>query len=181
MMTAYLRDMTINPARIKGRNVEVRQTYLPQGGLLPDDITTIKRQMPVPYDLTMDLTMYVSNIEQHFQLLEQILVLFDPILQIQTNDAAFDWTKISIMELFNISLEENFPVDTNRRMIVTTLTIKLPIYLSLPANLKNNYVKDIYMRVGTVDDSSFDFIVEDLDGQQIPYTKVKSGDDLTLP
>ena len=43
------------------------------GGIFPDDLTVVKRAMPVPYDATIELSIYASNTQQMHQMLEQIL------------------------------------------------------------------------------------------------------------
>ena len=42
--------------------------------------------MPVPYLLNMQVDVWTSNTDQKLQLMEQILVLFNPALEIQHND-----------------------------------------------------------------------------------------------
>ena len=49
--------------------------------------------MPVAYQAQFELNMYVSSQEQHYELLEQILVLFDPTLELWTSDEPFDWCR----------------------------------------------------------------------------------------
>ena len=46
--------------------------------------------------------MATSNTDQKLQLLEQILVLFNPALEIQQNDNPVDWTTITTVELTDI-------------------------------------------------------------------------------
>lgn len=179
-MSTYMRNIALAPDRIKGRNTTTRNTSLPQGGIFPDDIQVIERQMPIPYNLTMELSLYVSNMDQHFQALEQILMLFDPILQIQTNDSMFDWTKITNIELQDINLEENHPINLDRRVIITTMSFKVPIWISLPADIKTNYVKKIFTRVSALDAVDFDNVVDAFDLQGLEYTKVFDLDDIDI-
>ena len=47
---------------------------------------TIERLMPVPYKLTIKLDIWTSNTNQKMQLLEQIVTLFNPSLEIQNTD-----------------------------------------------------------------------------------------------
>jgi len=60
---------------------------------------TIERLMPVPYKLTLKLDIWTSNTNQKMQILEQMLVLFNPSLEIQSTDNYIDWTSLSIVEL----------------------------------------------------------------------------------
>ena len=51
---------------------------------------SVKRLMPVPYLLNMQVDVWTSNTDQKLQLLEQMLVLFNPALEIQHNDNPVD-------------------------------------------------------------------------------------------
>ncbi len=177
-MSAYVRAINMAPELRKGVGGTRRETFLPKGGLLPDDIKTVRQLMPVPYAMDIDLSIWTSNSDQQFQLLEQILMYFDPILQIQTSDEKFDWTKLAIVELTGISFDENFPIGVERRVIVTTLTFRVPIYISGPNELKASFVNDIFARITTVNgnfDEFFDSVYTALDSE---YELVVSGDEL---
>ena len=47
---------------------------------------SIERLMPVPYTLELKLDIWTSNTKQKLQLLEQLMVLFNPALEIQSTD-----------------------------------------------------------------------------------------------
>jgi len=134
----------------KGIGVVDRRTYLPEGGVYPTDLKVVERVMPIPYVMTMELSMYASNTLQLHQILEQILMLFDPVLQLQTNDSAFDWTKIVSVELVGINNEENMPPGGDRRMLVWSLTFDIPIYISAPMDIKEQIVKKIIIQLGNL-------------------------------
>jgi hypothetical protein len=51
---------------------------------------TVERLMPTPFKLTMKADLWTSNTDQKLQLLEQILVLFNPSLELQTTDNYID-------------------------------------------------------------------------------------------
>ena len=183
MMSAYINAIQMAPESRKGVGNTKRQTYLPQGALFPDGLETVHQYMPVPYKISAELSIYASNTEQHFQILEQILMVFDPIVQIQTSDALFDWTKLTTVELDNINFDQSYPIGTDRRMIMSTLSFIFPIYISAPANLKNDFIKDIYVRIGAVSSSAntSQEMIDDLDGQGLEYEKWFSLDDINLP
>lgn len=182
VMSTNLSGLTLAPELRKGVGSQRRQTFMPLGGQFPDDISTVHYLAPIPYKATMDLSIYVSNTEQRFQILEQILMLFDPTIQIQTSDSAFDWTKITFVELEGINYEDNYPSGTERRMLVTTLTFTMPIYIAAPANLRDQYIKKIFMRIGVTNstDATGNEIINDLDAQGIQYDKIFDLDDFDL-
>ena len=123
--------------------------------------------MPIPYIMSTELSIYASNTQQAHQILEQLLMLFDPNLQIQTTDAAFDWTKITGVEMTGISNEENYPAGGDRRMIVSNLTFDVPIYISAPADIRDNLVRKIFIKLGDTDALTVNEFDEN--GELIPF------------
>jgi hypothetical protein len=98
---------------------------------------TIERLMPVPYKLTIKLDIWTSNTNQKFQLLEQMLTLFNPALEIQSTDNYIDWTSLSVVELESSNWSSRtIPVGTENPIDVSTLTFTLPIWISAPAKVK---------------------------------------------
>jgi len=98
---------------------------------------TIERLMPVPYSLTINLDIWTSNTNQKFQLLEQIIPLFNPALEIQSTDNFIDWTSLSVVELESSKWSSRtIPVGTEDPIDVATLTFKIPIWITSPAKVK---------------------------------------------
>jgi hypothetical protein len=98
---------------------------------------TIERLMPVPYKLTLKLDIWTSNTNQKMQLLEQILTLFNPALEIQSTDNYIDWTSLSVVELQTVQWSSRtIPVGTDNPIDIATLTFALPIWISAPAKVK---------------------------------------------
>jgi hypothetical protein len=93
--------------------------------------------MPVPYSLTVNLDIWTSNTNQKFQLLEQIIPLFNPALEIQSTDNFIDWTSLSVVELDSSRWSSRtIPTGTEEQIDIATLTFKLPIWISSPAKVK---------------------------------------------
>lgn len=181
-MSVYASGLDLATDMMHGTGVERRNVFIPSGGLVPDDARVVHQLMPVPYRLTMDLTIYVSNTDHHFQILEQILLLFNPSLQIQTSDSLFDWTRLSTVELKSIDFEQNYPPSSDRRIIQTTLRFETVIRISAPAEVRKDFVEKIFMRIGAVSLASknnFDIIAE-LDDQNVEYEQIWGIKD-TLP
>jgi hypothetical protein len=179
-----MQGMDIAPELQAGINTTRNQTYLPVGGVLPDDIKTVSQLRPVPYRVNLEVAIYASNTDQHFQMLEQILILFNPGVQIQISDSTFDMTKITTMELMGIRFEQNYPSAADRRIIQTTLDFSFPIYLSAPAQVKSNFINTIYARIGSLTsqaagNSSYS-IVENLDVEGAAYTMIVTGNELKI-
>tara|TARA_B110000503_G_C7166785_1_gene422290 strand:+ start:2133 stop:3542 length:1410 start_codon:yes stop_codon:yes gene_type:complete len=98
---------------------------------------TVERLMPTPYTLTLNADIWTTNTEQKLQILEQILVMFNPSLEIQTTDNYVDWTSLSVVDLANINFtNKTIPVGIDSEIDVATLTFTTPIYISPPAKVK---------------------------------------------
>ncbi len=183
IMSAAINNLVMAPETRKGVGTVRRNTYLPRGGSVPDDISTVRQLMPVPYKVSANLAIWASNHEQRYQILEQLLVMFDPTVQIQKTDALFDWTKMTTVELTGIDYEDNYPIGVDRRMLITNLTFEFPIWISAPASVKDDFVKQIYARIGVVSNSSLthEQMVAELQAQGIEYDLWFDGDALDLP
>lgn len=181
-MSAYIRGLDFKKEWQAGIGFEQRQSYLKTGGLLPDDVKVIHQRRPFPFELTIELNLYASNTDQHFQMLEQILLVFDPMLQIQTSDGLFDLGRMTHVELTGVSLNTNWPIGTDKRIVQSMLSFKMPIWMQTPADVRKDFVEKIFMRVGAVSDvsgGSYE-IISDLDAEGVEYQLVISADDLTF-
>jgi hypothetical protein len=144
-MAVYISSLTYDRSRIQDptfvgkMNIrqrtynELTQEYESAQG----NAFTIERSMPVPYVLELKLDIWTSNTKQKLQLFEQIGVLFNPGLEIQSTDNYIDWTSLSVVYLEGESWSSRtVPIGTDNPIDVLTLTFKLPIWLSPPAKVK---------------------------------------------
>jgi len=93
--------------------------------------------MPVPYSLEVQLDIWTSNTNQKLQLLEQILTLFNPSLEIQSTDNYLDWSSLSVVELIgNTWSSRNIPVNTDDPIDISSLRFTMPIWINPPAKVK---------------------------------------------
>ena len=120
---------------------------------------TVERHMPVPYNLNMAVDIWCSNTDQKMQLLEQILVLFNPAIELQANDNPLDWTNITNVELIDIVWSSRaVPQGVDTQLDIATLTFSMPIWLNPPAKVKKqSIIKQIIARVNNTDS------IDDLD------------------
>lgn len=179
-MAAYMRSVDMAENRYAGIGTERRNTYVPVGGLVPDDMRTVHQRRALPINLTMELSIMSSNTKQHLQILEQILPLFDPQLNIQHSDSPFDMTRLTHVKLTGINTDSNYPTGTESRIIQSTLTFEIPAYIDSPSDVRSSIVKKIFLRVGAVaSNASFDNnyeIIADLDAQGIDYNEIFDAD-----
>lgn len=59
---------------------------------------TIERYMPVPYDLTVGLTLWASNMDQLLQVAEQIGQQFNDELDLQISNSPADWSYLTTLK-----------------------------------------------------------------------------------
>lgn len=149
-MAANLVGMEMMPERYTGMGTHDRHVHLPLGGVMPDDLKVTYRQKHVPYRGIYELAVLTSNKDQQFQIIEQISLLFNPVLQIQTSDAAQDASKLSTVELKSISMDENYPPGGDKRNILTTFNFETILYMASPYNQRDEVVKRIKLRLATV-------------------------------
>lgn len=98
---------------------------------------TIERLMPVPYKLTLNLDIWTSNTNQKLQLLEQIVTLFNPALEIQSTDNFIDWTSLTVVELESTTwTSRSIPMGTENPIDICTMRFNVPIWISPPVKVK---------------------------------------------
>jgi hypothetical protein len=101
------------------------------------DAFTVERFMPVPYKLTLKMDIWTSNTTQKLQLIEQMYPLFNPAVEIQSTDNYIDWTSLSAVFLQTTSWSSrSIPAGGATTIDISGATFELPIWLSLPAKVK---------------------------------------------
>ena len=144
LMTFYITGLDYEQSRMQDpyfvSRINVRQrTYDPvtetyettQGNAF-----SIERLMPVPFKLTINLDIWTSNTNQKLQLLEQVLTLFNPSLEIQSTDNYIDWSSLSVMYLDRTQWSSrSIPIGTDNPIDVASLTFSMPIWISSPAKV----------------------------------------------
>jgi hypothetical protein len=110
---------------------------------------TVERLMPTPYKLTLKADIWTTNTDMKLQIMEQILMLFNPSLEIQTTDNFLDWTSLSVVELTDITFSSrSIPVGNETEIDVGSLTFETPIWISAPTKVKKlGVVTDVLMNI----------------------------------
>ena len=170
MISCYITGLEYNPERrqdptfVDKKHIRMRKfdantnSYTTQQG----NAFTIERMMPVPYTLQMSVDIWTSNTNQKLQLLEQLLVLFNPALEIQSTDNYLDWTSLSYIELAATQFtSRSIPQGVDDQIDIATLQFTVPIFLSAPAKVKklgviNKIVASIYDDNGGIADGVID-------------------------
>lgn len=144
-MAVYINNVTYDRDRVQDPTfvgkMQIRERYYNEETLEYENrqgnAFSIERLMPVPYTLELKLDIWTSNTKQKLQLLEQLMVLFNPALEIQSTDNYIDWTSLSAVYLESPNwTSRSVPIGTENPIDVATLTFKLPVWISPPAKVK---------------------------------------------
>jgi hypothetical protein len=124
------------------------------------DLYTVERLMPTPYKLTIKADIWATNTDQKLQIMEQILMLFNPSLEIQTTDNYVDWSSLSVVELTDVIFSSrSIPAGLESEIDIGTLTFETPIWISPPSKVKRmGVIHDIIMNIH---DESYSFETEE--------------------
>ena len=187
MMSAYVtnfeyaRERMQEPYWVDKKHIRMRKYDQDTGQYTTEqgNAFTVERLMPVPYDLSMNLDIWTSNTTQKLQLLEQILVLFNPALEIQSTDNYLDWGSLSYINLENTTWSNRtVPVGVDETIDIATLSFKMPIWLSAPSKVKKlgvvtKIVASIYDDNGGIADGVIDGQI--LMGERMKFTPMNFG------
>lgn len=145
LMTFYISSLDYDRPRMQEpyfvSKVNVRQraydseteTFDPVQG----NAFTIERLMPVPYKMGITLDIWTSNTNQKMQLLEQMLTLFNPSLEVQSTDNFIDWTSLTVVELDSVTwTSRSIPIGPDNPIDIATIKFNIPIWLSSPIKVK---------------------------------------------
>lgn len=98
---------------------------------------TVERIMPSPYLLTLNADIWTTSAEQKLQLWEQIVVFFNPSLEIQTTDNYIDWTSLSVLHLEGQTwTSRSVPQGVTEDIDILSLTFSAPIWITPPAKIR---------------------------------------------
>lgn len=150
------RDRTQEPFYTDTRQVAERE-WDRQNGVYTSEqgnLYTLQRYMPVPYDLTIQVDIWTTNTDSKFQILEQLMVLFNPSIQLQSNDNPLDWGNVFELELNNVDWSsKSIPQGTEDVLDIATLTFEVPIWISPPAKVtRQKIIQRIVADIHSVSD-----------------------------
>ena len=98
---------------------------------------TIERIMPTPYKLVVKADIWSANTDQKLQILEQILMLFNPSLEIQTSDNYVDWASLSVIYMDDLTFSSrSIPTGNDSNIDIATMSLSMPIWISPPIKVK---------------------------------------------
>ena len=170
-MTVYINGVTYDRDRVQDPTfvgkMSIRQRYYNEDTQefenRQGNAFTIERSMPVPYTIDLKVDIWTSNTKQKLQLLEQLMVLFNPGMEIQSTDNYIDWTSLSVVYLESPTwTSRSVPIGTENNIDVATLTFKLPVWISPPAKVKKlGVIEKIVASIHDADGNLSDAVYND--------------------
>ena len=200
-MSVHITSINMAPDRRQSQTlvrtdlVDERKFDFEEGKYIPNELGdrfTVKRIMPVPYNFTFQLDMWTSNQDQKMQLMEQIMMLFNPSIDLQTSDNPLDWTAITFAEMQDAITwsSKTVPFGTDEQIDVASMQFLIPYWINPPAEVtRRKGIETIIVNIRAVaelpeDDSDFSWEQGDLLAQIIitPGNHVISveGSEITL-
>jgi hypothetical protein len=145
-IACYIKDLKFDRTRMQDptyvNNLRIRERALDENGneyLNKQGLNyTVERLMPTPYNITFNSDIWTTNLDQKLQLWEQITVLFNPSMEIQTNNNYIDWTSLSYLEITDNSVFETrtVPQGVENNISIATLQFTGPAWITTPAKIK---------------------------------------------
>ena len=128
---------------------------------------TVERFQPVPYDIQVDLSIWASNYDQGYQLVEQICTVFNPDMDLQLSNSPADWTFLTSM-LFQgeVRMEKAVPSGTDvDPLYIFSMSFDTVIWLSPPAKVYDTtYIYEIQVPIKEIEEGLDFDNYETLDG-----------------
>jgi len=144
-IACYIKDLQFDRDRLQDPTY-VSKVQVRERSLTPDGKEylntqganyTVERIMPTPYTATFQADIWTTNTDQKLQLWEQIVILFNPALEIQSTDNYLDWTSLSYLELTQQTFEtRTVPQGLEADISIANLTFTAPIWITPPAKVK---------------------------------------------
>jgi len=160
----YARDRVQNPTHVSKIHLREREfddtTQQYTGAQGPG--YTVERVMPVPFNLRMKTDIWSTNTDQKLQIMEQILVLFNPSLEIQSTANYVDWTSLSLIELMSTNFStRTIPQGTETDIDIGEMEFVMPIWITPPAKVKQlgiieKIVMSVFDETGSISDGIID-------------------------
>jgi len=107
----------------------------------PGNLYTVNRYMPVPYNLTIQVDIWSPNTDTKLQIMEQLMVIFNPSIQIQSTNNPLDWSSIFEVTLTDVNWSNrSIPQGVDEIIDISTMTFEVPIWINPPAQVKRQQI-----------------------------------------
>lgn len=133
--------------------------------------TTLERLIGPSFTINMDVAIIASSTEQLFEIVEQILLVFNPRVSIQLSEDVKDQNYNTEISLEGINNEINYPLGTENKFVSMTLNFSMEARLDYPQKFNDSIIEKIITNLydNTIENdpqklSDFEVDVEDVEG-----------------
>ncbi len=124
------------------------------------DIQAYERLIGPAFVMNIELSIYASSTTELFSLVEQILLIFNPRITIQTDTSVFNSDYITEIELESIDNEINYPMGQEARVVQQSMNFRVPVRLSYPTNTDASYIEEIRARIFASSEEGLDTMID---------------------
>lgn len=109
--------------------------------------TAIQRLVGQQFVLTLDVSIYASSTSELFMILEQLLLIFNPRLVIQSDNDAINSDYITSITMDSIQPEITFPLGQGSQECVMNLGFSMPVRMRYPVDNNKAVIDKIVANV----------------------------------
>jgi hypothetical protein len=144
-IACYIKDLQYDRARMQEptfvSTVNIRERAVDAAGNqylnTQGSNYSVERMMPVPYLADFAADIWTTNTDQKLQIWEQISVLFNPSLELQTTDNYIDWTSISVLTLKSQTwTNRTVPQGLEQDIEILNMVFDTHIWITPPVKVK---------------------------------------------
>ena len=141
---------------------------------------SVERMMPRPFEMTITVDIWTSNLEQKHQLAEQILTVMYPTFDIQNSENGLDMSALTMVRVEDITWSSrSLPITNDSDIDVMSITLKVPFWMAPPAKVtRQRVIETILTNIRMSDDSAT--VLSDASGGTILKTQVTTPHDLQI-
>jgi ribosomal protein L5 len=163
MMAVNMTSLEMNPeGKRSPRHIESIANIANQD---PTTRMAVTRIIGPSFKMLMEVSIYAESNEEMFDIMEQILLVFNPRVTINVGKNATQGAYITEISLTGINSEVQYPMGMDKRVVMNTLTFDVPVRLNYPTDI-SEIINDISMNVTTTTPGSPD-IENDIFGEEL--------------
>lgn len=107
----------------------------------------IERLIGPSFMMNMEVSIYASSTSEMFSILEQILLIFNPRVTIQTDTDVFNSDYLTEISLETVDNEIQYPMGPGHRVVMMSLMFLVPIRLRYPMGMNGAMMDEIYLSI----------------------------------